>query len=84
MSPSLSLLLDHYRRSLSELVGHTRPPEAPPCPVGEELLWAEAGEGEGWLSADRAMEVRRLAHRVRFYERRAASGPVTEGRVNIA
>ena len=76
MSPSLSLLLDHYRRSLSELVGHARPAQAPPCPTGEELLWAEVGEGEGWLPPDRAMEVRRLAQRVRFYERRAASAPM--------
>lgn len=74
MSPSLSLLLDHYRRSLSELVGQTRPSEAPPCPVGEELLWAEAGEGEGWLDPAGAMEVRRMAARVRYYERRALQG----------
>lgn len=74
MSPSLSLLLEHYRRTLAELVDQTRPPEAPACPAGEELLWAEAGEDAGWLAAARAMEVRRLAHRVRFYERRAASG----------
>lgn len=72
MSPSLSLLLDHYRRSLAELVDRTRPPTAPPCPAGEELLWAEAGEAGGWLAPDRAMEVRRLSQRVRFYESRAA------------
>lgn len=75
MSPSLSLLLSHYRSALAEAVTGVRPPEAPTCPRGEELLWAEAGEVEGWLPLDRAMEVRRLAQRVRFYERRATSGP---------
>lgn len=71
MSPSLSFLLDHYRRILADLVDRTRPAEAPLCPEGEELLWAEAGEASGWLAPDRAMEVRRLAQRVRFYESRA-------------
>jgi len=74
MSPSLSLLLSHYRLALAEAVVEVRPPEAPTCPRGEELLWAEAGEVEGWLPLDRAMEVRRLAQRVRFYELRAATG----------
>lgn len=75
MSPSLSFLLAHYRLALAEAVTGVRPPEAPTCPRGEELLWAEAGESAGWLAPERAMEVRRLAQRVRFYERRAASGP---------
>lgn len=72
MSPSLTLLLEHYRQNLAELVDGIRPPDAPPCPPGEEFLWAEAGEGAGWLTPDRAMEVRRLAQRVRFYEARAS------------
>ena len=73
MSPSLDLLLTHYRHELAELVLRVAPGEAPACPRGEELLWAEAGEVEGWLAPDRAMEVRRLATRVRFYEGRARS-----------
>lgn len=75
MSPSLSFLLSHYRLALAEAIRGMRPLEAHPCPRGEELLWAEAGEAEGWLTLDRAMEVRRLAQRVRFYERRAGPDP---------
>lgn len=71
MSPSLDLLLTHYRRELADLVLRVSPEEAPACPPGEELLWAEAGEMAGWLPPDQAMAVRRLATRVRFYERRA-------------
>jgi hypothetical protein len=73
MSPSLDLLLTHYRHELASLVVAVAPGEAPPCPPGEELLWAEAGEEGGWLAPARAMEVRRLAGRVRFYEGRARS-----------
>ena len=73
MSPSLDLLLTHYRHELAELVLRIAPGEAPYCPPGEELRWAEAGEERGWLTPARAMEVRRLAGRVRFYERRARS-----------
>ena len=75
MSPSLTLLLDHYRQNLADLVDGIRPAGAPPCPPGEEFLWAEAGEAAGWLACDRAMEIRRLAQRVRFYESRAAVVP---------
>ena len=71
MSPSLDLLLTHYRHELAGMVERVASPAAPACPSGEESLWAEAGEADGWLPADRAMEVRRLAARVRFYERRA-------------
>lgn len=71
MSPSLEVLLSHYRHALAAVVLRVAPREAPPCPQGEELLWAEAGEADGWLPADGAMAVRRLATRVRFYERRA-------------
>ena len=35
------------------------------------MLWAEAGEVSGWLSLEQAMEIRRLAGRVRYYEGRA-------------
>ena len=73
MSPSLDLLLTHYRHELAELVLRVAPDEAPVCPRGEELLWAEAGEMAGWLPLDRAMQVRRMAQRVRFYEGRAES-----------
>jgi hypothetical protein len=71
MSPSLDLLLTHYRHELAELLLRVSPEEAPVCPAGEELLWAEAGEVEGWLPLERAMEVRRVAARLRFYEQRA-------------
>lgn len=71
MSPSLDLLLSHYRQELAEIVRRVGPAGSTPCPQGEELLWAEAGEGEGWLSAEGAMQVRRLATRVRYYEGRA-------------
>lgn len=71
MSPSLDLLLTHYRHELAELVLRVTPEEAPACPEGEELLWAEAGEMAGWLPLERAMEVRRIASRLRFYEQRA-------------
>lgn len=71
MSPSLDLLLTHYRHELAELVRRVTPETAPRCPVGEELLWAEAGEVAGWLPLECAMEVRRLAARLRFYEQRA-------------
>ncbi|HET7042109.1 MAG TPA: hypothetical protein VFI13_08810 [Gemmatimonadales bacterium] len=73
MSPSLSLLLHHYRHILAEAVDKTPTPGAPSCPPGEELRWAERGEGEGWLTREGAMAVRRLARRVRFYEQRATS-----------
>jgi hypothetical protein len=73
MSPSLDLLLTHYRHELADLLLQVTPEEAPACPDGEALLWAEAGETEGWLTADRAMQVRRVAQRVRFYEGRARS-----------
>jgi hypothetical protein len=73
MSPSLDLLLTHYRHELADLLLEVTPAEAPACPEGEELLWAEAGETAGWLPADRAMRVRRTAQRVRFYEGRARS-----------
>ena len=71
MSPSLDLLLTHYRHELAEIIERVAPPEAPTCPSGEASLWAEAGEADGWLPPGQAMEVRRLAARVRFYERRA-------------
>lgn len=74
MSPSLELLLNHYRQELAALLGRIGPDRGPACPPGEELLWAEAGEAEGWLTAEEAMEVRRLAVRARFYERRAVAG----------
>jgi hypothetical protein len=75
MSPSLDLLLTHYRHELADLLLQVTPVEAPACPDGEELLWAEAGETAGWLPADRAMQVRRIAARLRFYEQRAG-GPL--------
>jgi len=71
MSPSLDVLLPHYRRELDEAISRIAPAEAPPCPPGEAHLWAETGEAEGWLSAAQAMEIRRLAGRLRFYESRA-------------
>ena len=74
MSPSLDLLLAHYRHELAELLRRVAPADAPACPPGEELLWAEAGEAGGWLAPDQAMEVRRLASRFRFYEERARVG----------
>ena len=70
MSPSLDVLLPHYRRELDEAVTRLSSPETPPCPPGEALLWAEAGEAAGWLAPDQAMELRRLAARLRFYEGR--------------
>jgi hypothetical protein len=73
MSPSLDLLLTHYRHELAALLQQVTPGAAPICPQGEELLWADAGEAEGWLPADQAMQVRRVAQRVRFYEGRARS-----------
>jgi hypothetical protein len=76
MSPSLDLLLSHYRHELAELVQRVTPGEAPACPRGEELLWAEAGEVAGWLPLERAMEVRRVASRLRFYEQRAGERSV--------
>lgn len=72
MSPSVDLLLTHYREELRGVL-HAVPSDAPACPPGEELLWAEAGEAAGWLPPDHAMAVRRLAQRVRFYEQRAAA-----------
>ena len=74
MSPSLEVLLTHYRQELAAMVGRIGPDRAPACPPGEELLWAEAGEGEGWLTIEEAMEIRRLAVRARFYEDRAHAG----------
>ena len=74
MSPSLEVLLSHYRQELAALIERAHPALAPACPPGEELLWAEAGEGEGWLSPEAAMEIRRVAVRARFYERRALGG----------
>ena len=74
MSPSLEVLLSHYRQELAALVERAHPAQAPACPPGEELLWAEAGEAEGWLSPVEAMEIRRAAVRARFYERRARGG----------
>lgn len=71
MSPSLDFLLTHYRQELADLVRRVGTAGHAPCPEGEELLWAEAGEGAGWLSAEGAMQVRRLAVRVRYYEGRA-------------
>ena len=71
MSPSLDVLLPHYRRELDEAVARLATAAAPPCPPGEALLWAEAGEAAGWLRAEEAMELRRLAGRLRFYEERA-------------
>ena len=73
MSPSLSFLLTHYRQALADSVTRLHGRGLPPCPAGEESLWAEAGEGAGWLSAEEGMEIRRLAFRVRFYEQRARS-----------
>lgn len=77
MSPSLEILLSHYRQELAATVGRIGPDRAPACPLGEELLWAEAGEGEGWLTTEEAMEIRRLAVRARFYERRAMTDLAT-------
>ena len=74
MSPSLEVLLSHYRQELAALIERAPPALAPACPRGEELLWAEAGEAEGWLTPVEAMEIRRLAVRARFYERRARGG----------
>ena len=71
MSPSLDLLLNYYRRELAELVQVAGESGTPRCPPGEEMLWAEAGEVSGWLSLEQAMEIRRLAGRVRYYEGRA-------------
>ncbi|HEX7918554.1 MAG TPA: hypothetical protein VF454_04075 [Gemmatimonadales bacterium] len=71
MSPSLEVLLSHYRQELAALIERAHPAVAPACPPGEELLWAEAGEVAGWLSPEEAMEIRRVAVRTRFYERRA-------------
>ena len=71
MSPSLDVLLPHYRRELDEAIGRVTPIGAPPCPSGEALLWAEAGEAAGWLTPVESMEIRRLAGRLRFYESRA-------------
>ena len=71
MSPSLEVLLSHYRQELAALIGRPHPALAPVCPPGEELLWAAAGEAEGWLTPEEAMESRRVAVRTRFYERRA-------------
>lgn len=71
MSPSLDVLLPHYRRELDDAIVRVTPAGAPPCPAGEELLWAEAGEAAGWLTPIDAMEIRRLAVRTRFYEQRA-------------
>jgi len=73
MSPSLDILLPHYRRELDEALVRLAPAGAPPCPPGEALLWAEAGEADGWLRAEAAMEIRRLAGRLRFYESRVSS-----------
>lgn len=73
MSPSLEVLLSHYRQELAALMERAHPALAPACPPGEELLWAEAGEVAGWLSPEEAMEIRRVAVRTRFYERRAQS-----------
>lgn len=72
MSPSLDILLPHYRRELDEAVTRLSAPGGPSCPPGEEVLWAEAGEVAGWLTPDQAMELRRLAARVRFYESRVS------------
>ena len=55
MSPSLDILLPHYRRELDEAVARLARGAAPPCPPGEALLWAEAGEAAGWLRAEEAM-----------------------------
>ncbi len=74
MSPSLEVLLSHYRHELAALIGRAHPALAPACPPGEELLWAEAGEAEGWLPPEQAMEIRRVPVRPRFYERRAQTG----------
>jgi hypothetical protein len=76
MSPSVDLLLTHYREELRGVL-HAVPPDVPSCPPGEELLWAETGEAAGWLSPDRAMTVRRLAQRVRFYAQRAGDSQLT-------
>ena len=76
MSPSLEVLLSHYRQELAALIERAHPALAPACPPGEELLWAEAGEAEGWLSPVEAMEIRRVAVRTRFYERRAQTGGI--------
>ena len=76
MSPSLEVLLSHYRQELAALVERAHPALTPACPPGEELLWAEAGEAEGWLSPVEAMEIRRVAVRTRFYERRAQTGGI--------
>jgi hypothetical protein len=73
MSPSLDVLLPHYRRELDEAIVRLAPAGAPSCPPGEALLWAEAGEADGWLTSEQAMELRRLAGRLRFYESRALS-----------
>lgn len=74
MSPSLEVLLSHYRQELAALVTRIADPAAPSCPPGGELGWAEAGEVGGWLTVEQAMELRRLAVRARFYERRAEIG----------
>jgi hypothetical protein len=71
MSPSLEVLLSHYRHELAAMIGRAGQALAPACPPGEELLWAEIGETDGWLTPEAAMEIRRLAVRARFYERRA-------------
>ena len=71
MSPSLDLLLSYYRRELAEVVQAAGGAATPPCPPGEEMRWAEAGEMSGRLPRERAMEIRRLAGRLRFYEDRA-------------
>jgi hypothetical protein len=73
MSPSLDVLLPHYRRELDEAVARLSAAGTPPCPPGEVLLWAEAGEASGWLPPDQAMELRRLVARLRFYEGRVRS-----------
>jgi hypothetical protein len=73
MSPSLDVLLPYYRQELDDAVARLASATTPPCPPGEALLWAEAGEAEGWLTPEAAMELRRLVTRVRFYEGRAGT-----------
>ncbi|HEU4570775.1 MAG TPA: hypothetical protein VFS07_09395 [Gemmatimonadales bacterium] len=71
MSPTLVTLIEFYRHAVEAAVAVAAPPGAPPCPPGQAILWADAGELEGWLSEGQATEIRRLAARLRFYEERA-------------
>ena len=70
MLTTRAFLLPHYRQALTEALANCVRPGSLPFANGDPESWATDAETAGWLDPADAIQIRRLARKVRFYERR--------------